>query len=62
MIQLSKYAVHIIIEFTDFITKAVFQSHYSVNNFFLPDNYVIDNLDNIGDIPTYIAQVRYDMI
>lgn len=50
------------LESIDVVTSAVLQSHYSINNFFIPDNYILDNLENIGNTPTYIVQGRYDMI
>ncbi len=35
---------------------------YLQKNFFLPENYILDNLDKLKDIPTTIVQGRYDMI
>jgi proline iminopeptidase len=39
------------------------ESHYTVNNFFLPsDNYVLENVSTMADIPCHIIQGRYDII
>jgi proline iminopeptidase len=39
------------------------EAHYSVNNFFLPeDNHVLDNASTIAHIPCHIIQGRYDII
>jgi len=32
------------------------------NSIFLPENYLIDNIDRIRNIPTYIVQGRYDLV
>jgi len=36
------------------------EAHYFVNNIFLPDNFLLDNLQKIRRIPTVIVQGRYD--
>ena len=46
----------------DFESKSMIQIHYSKNYFFLPDNYISENLDKIEDISIHIVQGRYDMI
>ena len=39
------------------------ECHYFVNNlFFESDNYILDNIKNIEDIPTVIVQGRYDVV
>ncbi|WP_406614317.1 prolyl aminopeptidase [Mycoplasma corogypsi] len=41
---------------------ALFESYYFVNKSFLPsDNYILDNIDKIKDIPTYIIHGRQDI-
>lgn len=37
-------------------------THYCVNHAFLPDNYLIDNIDRIRHLPAEIAQARYDTV
>lgn len=37
-------------------------AHFSVNNFFLPDEYIIKQLHTISHIPIHLIQGRYDMI
>jgi proline iminopeptidase len=44
------------------LALARIESHYFVNNFFLPDNYFFENIDKISHIPAVIVQGRYDMI
>jgi proline iminopeptidase len=39
------------------------EAHYFINNAFFPsDNYILENVDRIADIPTFIVQGRYDMV
>jgi proline iminopeptidase len=45
-----------------FLALARIESHYFLNNFFLPDNYFYKYLYKIIDIPATIIQGRYDMI
>jgi proline iminopeptidase len=36
--------------------------HYSNNNYFIPGDFIINNVNKIKDIPTTIIQGRYDMV
>ncbi len=47
---------------TNHVRKAQILAHYSINNFFLPDQFILNNLNNISNLPIYIVQGRYDMI
>jgi proline iminopeptidase len=38
------------------------EAHYFSNDIFLPDNYLMDNIDRIRHIPTTIVQGRYDVV
>jgi proline iminopeptidase len=38
------------------------EAHYFVNNIFLPDNFLLDNLQKVRRIPTVIVQGRYDAV
>lgn len=38
------------------------EAHYFTNNIFLPDNFLMDNIDKIRHIPTTIVQGRYDVV
>ena len=38
------------------------ECHYFINNIFLEDNYIINNIDKIKLIPTKIIQGRYDVV
>ncbi len=38
------------------------EAHYFSNNIFLPDNFLMDNLDKIRHIPTTLIQGRYDVV
>ena len=38
------------------------EAHYFSNNIFLPDNFLMDNIDKIRHIPTTIVQGRYDVV
>ena len=36
--------------------------HYIKNEFFMPDNYILNNAKVLENIPGYIVQGRYDLI
>ena len=38
------------------------EAHYFMNDIFLPENFLIDNIGKIRHIPTTIVQGRYDMV
>ncbi len=38
------------------------EAHYFINNIFLPDNALLDNLDRIRHLPAAIVQGRYDVV
>ncbi|MCL1974817.1 MAG: prolyl aminopeptidase [Firmicutes bacterium] len=44
------------------ISESILELHYFVNNMFCDsDNYILENIDTIKDIPTTIVQGRYDI-
>lgn len=51
-----------ILEQYDFETYSTILAHYSVNNFFIPDGYIEQNLYKIQGIPTSIVHGRYDVV
>ena len=38
------------------------ETHYFRNNIFLPENFLLENVDRIRKIPTFIVQGRYDLV
>jgi proline iminopeptidase len=42
-------------------TFVKFETHYMVNNCFLPDNYILDNA-HLLDMPVWLIQGRYDTV
>lgn len=38
------------------------EAHYFINNIFLPENSLLDNIDRIRSIPAIIVQGRYDAV
>jgi proline iminopeptidase len=47
----------------DILAFTRIECHYMVNNLFLPeDNYILNNIAKIAEIPCWIAQGRYDII
>jgi len=38
------------------------EAHYFANNIFLPENFLIDNIERIRKIPAFIVQGRYDLV
>ena len=43
------------------ISMAVMECHYFVNNCFFEENYILNNVEKIKDIPTIIIHGRYDV-
>ena len=43
------------------ISMAIMECHYFVNNCFFEENYILNNVDKIKDIPTIIVHGRYDV-
>ncbi len=37
-------------------------THYCVNRFFMPDNYILDNIQVLRTLPAIIVQGRYDVV
>jgi len=45
------------------LSLARIECHYFVNNSFFPsENYLIENVDKLRNVPTYIVQGRYDVV
>ena len=44
------------------LALARIECHYFVNNGFMEDNQLIDNVDRIRNIPAVIVQGRYDLV
>lgn len=44
------------------LSLARIECHYFVNNIFLEDDYILNNIDKIRDIPCIIVQGRYDAV
>jgi proline iminopeptidase len=38
------------------------EAHYFLNNIFLPENFLLENVGKIRKIPTFIVQGRYDLV
>lgn len=38
------------------------EAHYFRNDIFLPENFLLDNIDRIRKIPSFIVQGRYDLV
>ena len=38
------------------------EAHYFMNNIFLSDNFILENVDKIRHIPSFIVQGRYDLV
>ena len=43
-------------------SMAIMESHYTRQQCFLPDNYILDNTDKIAHIPTTIVHGMYDIV
>lgn len=44
------------------ICKAQLENHYLKNHCFLEDNYILDNVNKIQDIPSFLIHGRLDMV
>lgn len=38
------------------------EAHYFANNIFLPENFLLENLERIRKVPAFIVQGRYDLV
>lgn len=45
----------------DNFSIAMLETHYFLNNCFIPENYILDNLKKIQHIPAFIIHGRFDM-
>ncbi len=43
-------------------TLALFECHYLLNNCFIRENYILDEISRISHIPLYLIHGRYDMV
>ena len=50
------------LETFDYLAMSKLEALYSRESCFLPDNYIFGHAQQIGDIPVYIVQGRYDML
>jgi proline iminopeptidase len=50
------------LEYADFESNSLLEAYYSIHHCFLPDNYIYENADKLGEIPVRIVHGRYDMI
>jgi hypothetical protein len=46
----------------DYLSQAKILSHYSINDFFLPDNYIEDSMIKIRQIPIKLLHGIHDQI
>jgi proline iminopeptidase len=44
------------------LCMAKISSHYFINNCFIDENYILNNIDKINDIPAILLHGRYDMV
>ncbi|MDP1724463.1 MAG: prolyl aminopeptidase [Alphaproteobacteria bacterium] len=47
---------------SDYLAPALIEAHYFYNDFFIKDAPILENLDQIKDIPTIIVHGRYDIV
>lgn len=45
----------------DIFPLAMLETHYFLNNCFIPENYILDNIKKIQHIPAFIIHGRFDM-
>ena len=61
-IGITKEEIQYIMSKGDLVGKALIQCHYSAHNFFIEDDFILNNIDQVVDIPITIIHGRYDMI
>jgi proline iminopeptidase len=61
-IGITEQELNMIVNTGDVLGKAIIQCHYSANDFFIPQNYILDNIDLIKHLRISIIHGRYDMI
>ena len=66
--EMSFYTIHKIDDPKDILgtfsykSLAILEAHFIANNCFIPEDYIMNNLDKMKDIPVSIVQGRYDFI
>ncbi len=66
--EMSFYTIHKIanpaeiLETFSYKSLAILEAHFIANNCFLPEDFIMNNIDKIKDIKTTIVQGRYDFI
>jgi proline iminopeptidase len=43
------------------VSMAVMETHYFINKCFVPENYILKNIEKIKHIPAYVVQGRFDL-
>lgn len=43
-------------------THSLLEAHYSVNNFFMEEDYILDRIQKIAHLPVVLIHGRYDMV
>jgi len=51
----------IVMEGQNNLALAILETHYFLNKCFVPENYILDNIHKIKDIPCVVVQGRFDM-
>ncbi len=60
-IQYDREMLETMISAIDPIPHARLELHYFLHNMFIPENYILDNIQKIRHIPLHIVQGRFDM-
>ncbi|MGC1176689.1 MAG: prolyl aminopeptidase [Candidatus Saccharimonadales bacterium] len=59
-IHYDKRSVEAAVLAEDNLAIAKLEAHYFLNDCFMPDNYILDNIHKIKHIPCYVVQGRFD--
>lgn len=50
------------LEHYNYRSLAPLEAHFTANDFFLPDGYILEHLDHLPDVPVSIVHGRYDVL
>jgi proline iminopeptidase len=43
------------------LAMAILETHYFLNDCFMPENYILDNIGKLADVPCQVVQGRFDL-
>ena len=57
-----EHELALVLRESDYVTRGLILSHYSIHDFFVPDRYILDNVEQLTDMPIHIIHGVNDHI